>query len=66
MPFYLAVTRLEHADWLATQDRTGEAQPLLSEAREIFERLEAKPWLERLEGGLLPDTADPSPVIAQA
>jgi ribosomal protein L40E len=35
-------------EWLATQGRTGDVQPLLAEAREIFERLAAKPWLERL------------------
>jgi class 3 adenylate cyclase/tetratricopeptide (TPR) repeat protein/ribosomal protein L40E len=48
VPFHLAATRLEHAEWLAAQGRDEEAQPLLAEAREIFERLEAKPWLERL------------------
>jgi hypothetical protein len=47
-PFPLAVTRLEHAEWLTAQARADETQPLLAEAREIFERLEAKPWLERL------------------
>jgi tetratricopeptide (TPR) repeat protein len=48
LPFHLAVTRLEHAEWLAAQGRADEAQPLLAEAREIFERLEAEPWLERI------------------
>lgn len=28
---------------------TEEAKPLLDEAREVFERLNAAPWLERLE-----------------
>jgi hypothetical protein len=42
------VTRLETAEWLAGQRRTEEARPLLAEAREIFVRLDAKPWLERL------------------
>ena len=46
--FYLGVAELEHAEWLASQGRSNEAEPLLAEAREIFERLEAKPWLERL------------------
>jgi hypothetical protein len=27
--------------------RSPEAEPLLAEARQIFERLEAKPWVER-------------------
>ena len=41
IPFWLAVTRLEHAEL------TGDAS-LLAEAREIFEQLEARPWLERV------------------
>ncbi len=48
-PFYLAVTEVEHSEWLTAQDRTDEAEPLLREAREIFERLEAKPWIERVD-----------------
>jgi len=47
MPFWLAVTELEHAEVLADQGRAAEAEPLLAEAKETFERLEAKPWLER-------------------
>ena len=42
LPFWLAVTLLEHGE--LTGDR-----PSLDEAREIFERLEARPWLERLQ-----------------
>jgi hypothetical protein len=45
--FYLAVTQLEYAEWLARQGRAEAAEPLLTEAREIFERLGARPWLER-------------------
>jgi tetratricopeptide (TPR) repeat protein len=45
--FYLAATQLEHSKWLAAQGRGSEAESLLAEAREIFERLEARPWLER-------------------
>jgi class 3 adenylate cyclase/tetratricopeptide (TPR) repeat protein len=47
-PFWLAVTELEHGEWLVAHKRTGDAEPLLGEAREIFERLEATPWLERV------------------
>jgi len=47
-PFYLAVILLEHGEWLIAKDRGEEAQPLLAEARDIFERLEARPWLERV------------------
>jgi tetratricopeptide (TPR) repeat protein len=42
IPFWHAVTLLEHGEL------TGDAS-LLAEAREIFERLAAAPWLERLE-----------------
>jgi class 3 adenylate cyclase/predicted ATPase len=47
--FWLAVTLLEHGEWLAARGRPDEAEPLLAEAREVFDRLEAKPWLDRLE-----------------
>jgi class 3 adenylate cyclase/tetratricopeptide (TPR) repeat protein len=46
-PFYLAVTQLEHAESLLDQQRKGEAEPLLAQAREAFERLRAQPWVER-------------------
>ena len=46
--FWLAVTLLEHAEWLLAHDRADEAAPLLAEAREIFERLAATPWLVRI------------------
>jgi hypothetical protein len=45
--FWLAVTQLEHAEWLVEQGRMEEAEPLLAEARETFEHLEAAPWIER-------------------
>jgi hypothetical protein len=48
VPFYLAVAELDRGEWLSGQGRSGEAEPLLSEAQEIFERLGAAPWLERL------------------
>jgi hypothetical protein len=48
-PFWLAVTQLEHAESLAGLGRTDEAEPLLVEAREIFERLGATPWVARVE-----------------
>ncbi len=47
-PFWLAVTELERVEWLVQQDREDEAEPLLAEATEIFERLQARPWLERV------------------
>ncbi|HEY8774633.1 MAG TPA: adenylate/guanylate cyclase domain-containing protein [Gaiellaceae bacterium] len=47
LPFWLAVTLLEHGEWLGEQGRSNEAEPLLAEARGIFEQLGATPWLER-------------------
>jgi predicted ATPase/class 3 adenylate cyclase len=47
LPFQLAVTQLEHAEWLTTGGHSNEAQPLLAEARQTFERLDATPWLDR-------------------
>jgi tetratricopeptide (TPR) repeat protein len=49
MPFWLAVVLTEHAEWLGADDRAGEPERLLAEAREIFTRLAATPWLERTE-----------------
>jgi class 3 adenylate cyclase/tetratricopeptide (TPR) repeat protein len=47
IPFWLAVTLLEHAEWLVGQGQPSGAEPLFAEATEIFDRLEARPWLER-------------------
>jgi class 3 adenylate cyclase/tetratricopeptide (TPR) repeat protein len=49
MPFYVAVTRVERAEHLRTAGRADEARPLLDQARETFEELRARPWLERVE-----------------
>jgi tetratricopeptide (TPR) repeat protein len=46
-PFWVAVTELEHGEWLVRHDRDADAEPLFAEAQVIFERLEARPWLER-------------------
>jgi hypothetical protein len=56
MPFDLAKILLEHAELLVATGRSGEARPMLDEAREIFERLEAAPFLERT-GRLEPELA---------
>ena len=57
--FYLAVVLLEHGEWLAEPGQADEAEPLLTEAREIFERLGAAPWLERIDA-----LAEPAPLSA--
>jgi tetratricopeptide (TPR) repeat protein len=49
MPFWVAVTSLELAEWLLSEGRNGEAAPLVEESRKIFQELGAKPWLERLD-----------------
>src|SRR5439155_672127 len=54
--FYLGVVLLEHGEWFAEGSKADEAEPLLTEAREIFERLGAAPWLERLDA-----LAEPAP-----
>ena len=48
-PFFLAVTQLEHAEWLAAQGENDDAAALQSAAREVFDRLGAVPWLERAD-----------------
>ena len=47
MPFWVAVTQLEHAELLGGG---AETERLLAGATEVFERLEATPWLERATG----------------
>lgn len=52
----IARTLLEHGEWLDANGRAEDARPLLHEAGEIFQRLQAAPWLERL-AKLQPDLA---------
>jgi hypothetical protein len=47
MPFWLAVSLLEQGEWLREIGEQAAAEPGLAEARAIFERLEARPWLDR-------------------
>lgn len=49
MPYWLGGTLTQHGEWLGQQGRADEGRVLLDEARAIFERLQAKPWLERLD-----------------
>jgi tetratricopeptide (TPR) repeat protein len=51
MSYWLAATLTEFGEWLAKSGRSDEARPMLEEARGIFERLDARPWLERLGSG---------------
>ena len=58
VPFAAAVSQLEHAEWLIGQGRAAKAGDLLAAARTTFERLGARPWLERV------DRLEPRPVEA--
>jgi len=39
----------EYGEWLAGRSREDDAGPMLAEARAIFERLKAEPWMARVE-----------------
>ena len=54
VPFYLAVTLLEHVEALGEHGQATDAEPLATEAREIFERLGAAPLLQRLDALVKP------------
>jgi tetratricopeptide (TPR) repeat protein len=49
MPFAMAVVQLEHVEWLAAGGGRGDAETGLAEARAVFERLRAAPWLARAD-----------------
>jgi hypothetical protein len=59
-PFYMAVTLLEHGEWLIGHARADEAEPLLAEAYEVFERLRARPWIHRVEQATASSVASPA------
>jgi class 3 adenylate cyclase/tetratricopeptide (TPR) repeat protein len=62
VPFWIAVTELEHAEWLVAEGRPDEAEPLLASAAEIFGQLKATPWMERAaQGAPAGRTAAPVP-----
>jgi tetratricopeptide (TPR) repeat protein len=49
MPFWVAVSLTEHGEYLVSENRRSDAEPMLTDARETFAHLQAKPWLERVE-----------------
>ena len=49
IPLYLGAVLAEHAELLASVGRETDASALVVEARELFERLRATPWLERVD-----------------
>ncbi|MER5755379.1 LuxR family transcriptional regulator [Streptomyces sp. NPDC002088] len=46
-PFEHALVHLDFGEWLRRHRRSAEARPLLGTALEFFERLDARPWIER-------------------
>jgi hypothetical protein len=46
-PFYLARAQLEHAELLSETGREKAGSELREQAEAVFERLDARPWLER-------------------
>ena len=44
-----ALVQLDRAEWLVAQGRAAEAREPLDDARAVFERLGARPWLERCD-----------------
>ncbi|MFH8496435.1 helix-turn-helix transcriptional regulator [Streptomyces coeruleorubidus] len=46
-PFEHALAHLNFGEWLRRRRRSVEARPALGTALEIFERLDARPWVER-------------------
>ena len=48
-PYWTAVTLYEHVAWLLERGRAADAEPFASDARAIFTRLQAQPWLTRLD-----------------
>jgi hypothetical protein len=63
--FWLAVTQAEHGEWLVGEGRAEEAEPLLAEARETFDRLGAKPYLERMAPCACHSLQNPSPRLPE-
>jgi hypothetical protein len=46
--FSRGLVLLDHAEAMVASDRAADAAPLMSEARSIFEQLQAQPSLDRL------------------
>jgi tetratricopeptide (TPR) repeat protein len=52
VPFHMAVVQTERAEQLVAVGRADEAARLFGEARATFDRLRARPWLERVDAAL--------------
>jgi class 3 adenylate cyclase/tetratricopeptide (TPR) repeat protein len=49
MPYWLAATLTEHAEWLSAGGRPEKTAGMILEAKEIFVLLQAQPWLDRID-----------------
>lgn len=65
-PFERAQTRLDYGEWLRRQRRIAEARPLLSAALATFQRLGARPWIERAQTELRAAGIEASSVVPDA
>lgn len=65
-PFERAQTQLDYGEWLRRQRRIAEARPLLSAALETFQRLGARPWVERAQAELRASGIDAVDVVPVA
>jgi DNA-binding CsgD family transcriptional regulator/energy-coupling factor transporter ATP-binding protein EcfA2 len=65
-PFERAQTRLDYGEWLRRQRRIAEARPLLSAALETFQRLGARPWVERAQAELRAAGIEATDVVPSA
>lgn len=61
LPFHLAICLTELGEWYRSLERTADADEALAEARAIFERLAATPWLQRIGGGVAAAGAEAVP-----
>jgi hypothetical protein len=59
LPFWLAVTRLELAEWMVQRGKSADAEEMLTEARATFVDLAASPWIERAAAAARGETIAP-------
>ncbi len=48
-PFWRAVALLEHVEWLSAGEGRADGEAMVTEAKDIFQKLRARPFLERLQ-----------------
>ncbi|MFE0801194.1 AAA family ATPase [Streptomyces sp. NPDC058812] len=65
-PFERAQTRLDYGEWLRRQRRIAEARPLLTGALDTFQRLGARPWIERAKAELRAAGIEATSVVPSA